>query len=393
MRLKTEKLLNRELGLQRYLFAAFIQLSSILLLQEKSEAQVVSDSTRGTYGFGIKSTYGFLIVHRPVLEILQERHTYGFELSFLRPTNGDKSFHEKFLYPDIGWTIAWFNLGNPNRLGSGIAIYPYVDFPLHLKKDWRFHFRYGMGLGYIEKIFEVKENSKNAAIGSHLNGVMHFDFNIKKEISSRSIIELGAGLTHYSNGSTAIPNLGINLASANLGFIHYFGEKKLISRNKTEVDDRKAELQVFGAAAFKKIYPPLGETYYAGTISITRVGLLGKKSYWGIGADLFYDNSLTERMERADYEDVNKADNFRPGIYGAYEMRLGHVGVLFNIGFYPYTKWKGDGNVYNRIGARYYLNNFYLLMNLKTHYAKADFIEWGAGYSFVKKKNKKSMSN
>ncbi len=344
--------------------------------------QNISDSTRGAFGFEIKTTYGFVIAHRPVLEILQERHTYGMELSYLIPADGSKSFQKKFLYPDVGWTLAWFNLGNPKRLGSGLAIYPFVNFPLHLKNDWRLHFRYGIGLGYVEKVFDAKENTKNAAIGTHLNGVMHFDVHMEKVISRRTLLELGAGITHYSNGSTGIPNLGINVATANLGLIHYLGQGKPIYQGKDEMPKDKAHIQTFIAGAFKKIYPPQGKRYYAGTISASYIHPIKSKSSWGIGLDLFYDNSLIERLQRENKPNVSQSDNYRPGIFGSYELRLGHVGMLLNMGIYPYTKWKGDGNFYHRIGSRYYFNNLFFLMNLKTHYAKADFIEWGVGYSF-----------
>lgn len=97
---------------------------------------------------------------------------------------------------------------------------------------------------------------------------------------------------------------------------------------------------------------------------------------------MFYDNSLLERIHRENKISAGSNANYRPGIYGSYEIRLGHIGMLINMGVYPYTKWKGDGNFYHRIGSRYYFDKLFLLMNLKTHYAKADFIEWGLGYTF-----------
>ncbi|TAH44355.1 MAG: hypothetical protein EYC69_00705 [Bacteroidetes bacterium] len=373
---------NRNTPSGKYIVNFALLLIVLLSATNHLSGQGLSDSTRGTYGLELKSTYGFVIAHRPVLEILQERHTYGIELSYLTPADGSKSFHKKFLYPDVGWTLAWFNLGNPKRLGSGIAVYPFVNFPLQLKEDWRLHFRYGIGLGYIEKIFDVRSNTKNAAIGTHINGVMHFDLHIEKIIGTRSLIEFGAGITHYSNGSTGIPNLGINVATANLGLIHYFGDSRAIRKATEEEIKEKAHFQLFFAGAFKKIYPPEGKMYYAGTFSGCYVNPIKNKSSWGIGLDLFYDNSLIERLERENKTNISTGDNFRPGIFGSYELRLGHVGMLFNMGIYPYTKWKGDGNFYHRIGSRYYFNKLFLLMNLKTHYAKADFIEWGIGYSF-----------
>jgi hypothetical protein len=38
---------------------------------------------------------------------------------------------------------------------------------------------------------------------------------------------------------------------------------------------------------------------------------------------------------------------------------------------------------YNRFGLRYRINsNWFAQLTLKTHFAKADFGEWGFGYAF-----------
>ena len=112
---------------------------------------------------------------------------------------------------------------------------------------------------------------------------------------------------------------------------------------------------------------------------------ISQRSDWGIGADLFYDESIQHRLILDHQTSTTNADNFRPGIYGAYQIAAGNLGLMFNMGFYPYSKWKGDGNFYHRICFRYYIRNFIVCMNLKTHYAKADFIEWGIGWKFGKR--------
>ena len=112
---------------------------------------------------------------------------------------------------------------------------------------------------------------------------------------------------------------------------------------------------------------------------------ISQRSDWGIGADLFYDESIQHRLILDHQTSTTNADNFRPGIYGAYQIAAGNLGLMFNMGFYPYSKWKGDGNFYHRICFRYYIRNLIVCMNLKTHYAKADFIEWGIGWKFGKR--------
>jgi hypothetical protein len=72
----------------------------------------------------------------------------------------------------------------------------------------------------------------------------------------------------------------------------------------------------------------------------------------------------------------------RPGIAFGYDLWLGKLTFLFQAGVYPYTYYKGDGRIYSRIGWRYRLPyGITANLTLKTHFAKADNIEFGIGYT------------
>jgi hypothetical protein len=337
-----------------------------------------TDSTRGNWNAIARADYGFVIAHRPALEPLQEAHVKGFEISFTKQYTGTEYWQRVFLYPDFGVTCAAFDLGT-DKLGTGIAVYPFVDFPLGKKR--RFHFRYGMGLGYIENTFDPIDNIKNAAIGSHINGVIHFDLHYAKTFGN-SLIELGPAITHFSNGSFTLPNLGINIATLNIGFQHSFGNRKpILNPEKTE-RDLTSQIHVYTGGFFKKIYPPGGENHFAWTLSGLWYKPVTLKSSFGAGVDAFYDNSLSTRIERYQTEKAKPIEDFRFGIYASYELSVGHLGLLFNMGGYLYNPWPNDGSVYHRIGLRYYFEKTFFCLNLKTHYARADFIELGFGVKF-----------
>ena len=154
-----------------------------------------------------------------------------------------------------------------------------------------------MGLGYVEKIFNAIDNYKNAAVGSHLNGVIHFDLHVEKNISKHSSLEFGAGITHYSNGSFSMPNLGINIATINLGYHHSFGNNSVINHRQISEINKKADLHLYTGGFVKKIVPPLGKNYFAAVISALRYKPINNKTAWGIGADVFYDNSISVRIK------------------------------------------------------------------------------------------------
>ena len=147
-------------------------------------------------------------------------------------------------------------------------------------------------------------------------------------------------------------------------------------------------ISTFIAGGTKEIYPNLGPRYFSTTLSSTYFFPAKHKSDLGLGLDFFYDNSLSIKNSREN-GDSSRSANFRPGIHGSYQLKVASIGVLFDMGFYPYTEYKGDGLFYHRIGLRYYFKDLYACINLKTHYARADFIEWGIGWNFNLKKSAK----
>ena len=334
----------------------------------------------GTYGITGRISYGFLIAHREALMPLQEAHLRSAELSISRLSTGTSSWEEDFRLPETGFQLEVIDPGT-EKLRTTVAVYPYVDFPLLGISNRKVWFRYGIGLGYITKTFDPKENFKNAAIGSHINGVLHLDLHYRGAIGEHSALEIGIGITHFSNGSTKVPNLGINLPKIDLGYRRYIGDPVSVGVRKTEPSIRPASWQVYLAGAVKETYPVLGKKYPAGTANVLYTFSTVTRSRFGVGADFFFDASLAARYARINGSTRPNAD-FRPGLYGAWQMRIGAVGIGFNMGIYPYSVYKEDGFFYHRIGLRYHLKHLFVCTNLKTHYARADFIEWGIGWEF-----------
>lgn len=384
MQLKNKLFVIKALNVIQWNFGILFHL---LILFYPFHALCVSnnDSTNGNWNLQIRTDYGFIIAHRPALEPLQEEHVKGFEITISRQSFGKDDWENNFNFPSYGITIAAFDLGSKEKLGTGIALYPFIDFPLGKNHLRGLHFRYGMGLGYVEKIFNRKDNFKNAAIGSHFNEAVHFDLHYEKRISKKSDLELGAGITHFSNGAFHLPNLGINIATINLAYRLAFGDKKAFVKRETQPFSKKPAILIHAGGFSKSIYPPLGKQYFAAAISSMYFKPISNKSAWGLGFDLFYDNSISARIDRLGLTQSKSIDDFRPGLYGAYHLSFHKIGLMFNMGYYLYNGWKDDGNIYHKICLNYYFKKVFLCLNLKSHYARADMIELGVGYRITKK--------
>jgi len=210
-------------------------------------------------------------------------------------------------------------------------------------------------------------------------------FDYKLSVSKNIEISSGLSLLHFSNGKISVPNLGINSISTYIGCAYLIPVK---STEKPTIqnthDDKKLEHSIFYGMAIKQIYPAGGKYYTANTLSYNVKKTLNQKRKLGLGMDLFYDFSDKASFERKGFDKPNLT-YMKNGIYIIHDYRLNKASIFLHLGTYIYAFEKNQdvGMIYDRLGFQYYFNNvFSAHIALKTHYAKADFIEWAMNISF-----------
>jgi hypothetical protein len=269
-------------------------------------------------------------------------------------------------------------------LGEVHSVYSFIEAPFLSERDLQFTYRFAFGLAYLTQAFDPKENYYNIAIGSHLNVHLNLSLQASWRLSEAFRFHSGLSLTHFSNGATRMPNLGINLPTLTLGLDYApSGIRPIRSGLNQTLSNRYTQFLITGAAGWKEAYPPGERTYGAGSLSLNVERRVSMGSQPGIGIDLFFDGSARQRMTRqgGSYEGVK--DNIRQGLHISYGMVFGRILFTIQAGSYLLMTWEEDGYLYNRFGLRYYFSDHLLAnLTLKTHLAKADFIEWGIGYYF-----------
>lgn len=373
-----------------FIFADYMhrKLISTLLIVILAFAVNAQDSVSHKFTAGVVLNRGFIIAHRPLIVPLQKDHINGIEASFSARPNGSKQWHHTYNFPEMGVSLAIWDLGNKNQLGSAISIIPYMDFPIITGKKSSFDLKFGWGIGYIEKVFDSDKNYKNVAIGSHLNCALTLQPGIKTQISKNICLRGGLTISHFSNGSITMPNLGINLVSVTAG-LSYRIAKQLQAQAPLPLFVKSKRFTFFIAAGTKQIYPAGGKNYKPVSLSASHTWQLSPKSGFGFGADVFYDNSITQKLEEKNMELNSQLEAIRPGIHAGYELVIADLSVVINMGGYLYSRLLSDGTFYQRVGLRYrFSENIFALMHLKSHWGKADFIEWGLGYRIDKLKSR-----
>jgi hypothetical protein len=338
--------------------------------------------------------YGFLWTHRYNMGHLVKKHLASYEVNIIHISKGRKAWEQPFHYPWTGAAIHIIPLGNPEELGTAIGVYPFINFPLGNKsRTFKANIRFGWGIGYITKAFDPLENHKNVAIGSHLNTCMSMRLNGMLRMNDKNYIELGLGMTHFSNGAAKLPNLGLNIPMLSVGFYHQVYSKPQpfggdlsydprVARIKEILADKRWHINAFIVAGWNDTDPPGGHRYLALNVLSSVMKQTARKTRWGFGLDVMYSSAVRKKLA-SDSIYVSVFENLQPGVKGCYEFVLGRLSFPVEIGAYLHTVYKDAGPVYSRFGTRYLVNDHFLLhATIKTHFARAEYFEFGAGWRF-----------
>ncbi|MCS7077544.1 MAG: acyloxyacyl hydrolase [Bacteroidia bacterium] len=334
----------------------------------------------------LRGHYGYVMPHTNIItHLTNNRHIGIFELEYNVQTDGSAIWQAAYKKPRVGTSLLFAGLNNPNVLGYAIATHYHVDIPIIQSKNTVFSGRIGAGLSFITKRFDLKHNPKNTAIGSHINCTIAGNLNLKQSLKKSYYLEGGVAITHFSNALFRPPNLGLNLITTHMGItkniLKYKCSCEKQNKKTTLYNKKKWGFAVDAAMAAKSIYPGDKNLYAAYNVSTQVHARLSNISKLKTGIELFHDNTLIKEMQRQQLfigqeERVAK----HVGIYLGHELWFSRIAVLFRSGYYVYDKWQKHGKIYQKYGIRYQFHkHVYLYVQVKTHFANADYALWGVG--------------
>ena len=357
------------------LLLAIILLSTGAFAQKHGHANLQLDFFRGN-----------IYRHTDDIDHLITGHPDGVLLSFNHQTFGDKEWQQAYNYPDYGFSFQYQNFHN-SIMGECYAVGAHYNFYFlnrHLV------FRLSQGIGMTTNPYDKETNYKNNAFGSKLMSSNLFMLHYKKEnLVGRLGIQAGFMFTHFSNGRIKSPNSGINTYAINLG----------VNCNLND----KPEYRFSDSTATKDFSEPIkfnfvlrsgiSESQVVGSgqkpffhFGVNADKRLGRKSAIQLGADVFFSQYLKEFIQYysvmypdREYVDPN-TDYKRIGIFAGHELFINRLSVEVHLGYYLYKPFKYESDVYQRVGAKYYLTkNIFAALALKAHGARAEAIEAGIG--------------
>ena len=357
----------------------------ILLLCSKF---VFAQNTKPAYNYtlGTNLFYGFIYMHSPEIGHLITSHPKGFELYINKHTYGHKSWESLFNYPDIGFSLGYYDFGNP-VLGKTLSGISYFDFYLNKTRPspHNFKIRIGVGLGYNTNPYNASTNNKNNVLSTSFTFALQTRLTYEFNSRNNWKFSIAPNITHFSNGAVRKPNKGINILSMEFGVGKRIGYTDISYQSipaglQSETDKNfHYNISVFTGLKENKVGAGL---YPFFTLSNYIDKSLNTKSAINAGIDLFYSVALKDEIENDDtFTDGNAPDFKRIGLTLGHELFISRISILVQLGYYVYRPYKAVKPIYQRYGLKIYTNNnkLFFAINLKTHGGVAEMAELGIG--------------
>ncbi len=331
-----------------------------------------------------KYSTGYIYAHHESLKYFINDYVPAFEANIGFRKKGDKIWHKLYRYPTVGLGYYHAELGNPEVLGHVDAVFYYLNIPVIERKNFKLFTKYAVGVAWLNKSFDLYENKYNIAIGSKLNAYLNLNLESEVKLSKQIYLLAGLGLTHYSNGGTSQPNLGLNVISVSAGLLYNI-QKEEFKKIEPEIPrfKKRNEYSLILSAGVKTLQPARTHRYLVSSLSFNAERQFSYKGMFGVGIDLFKDNSRNEYLKETGVENPTTADLFYAGAHASYDFVFGRASFTVQMGGYFFNRAKSFQAIYNRFGLKYrFAKHLMANLTLRTYWASADFAEWGIGYRF-----------
>lgn len=329
--------------------------------------------------------YSFLIPHHREMWALTDGFYPIWELSAGIQTRGKSPCQYYRNYPQFRLTYLYTDFGNSKPLGVMHAVVPNIRVPLIRGRKTQLIFGFGLGAAHLSKKYHRTENYRNLAIGSHYNAAIQFALSWRIWMSERMQFQSGISMLHVSNGTVQSPNFGLNTPGIFVGLSWKPDKNKIdyLVPEDLPINKGKFNVRIMGMAATKQILsrPDRDFAVYSGSLMIS--AYYNNVNTFLIGLDAVYDASTEYILEQDKKPVEDWQEIIKTGVMAGHEWTFSRLGILLGMGYYLENKNPDDAPVYTKIGISYnFLNFAFVGINLRTHWAKADFLGAGIGFKF-----------
>lgn len=324
---------------------------------------------------------------------LIDDYSRGIEIKYSKQRFNSHSWQSFFNYPETGISFFYNSFGNNEIYGSGISLYPFINFRIFETRTVLLKYKVGLGIGYATKPFNIETNPFNTVFGSHLNAFVGFGSELDVKIAHNWSLNFGWALNHLSNGATRKPNNGINTTTLSIGTTYRIKpvNTNLLTNYSAPKDNSREWLATagFGSNQVGYFNP---KRHFSGSFALEHLWSIRQTNSFGLGIDaIIYGGAPFNNPDFVVLDNNSTytlADYFYNSVFAIYHVQMDRTTLFFHLGAYVYYKTPPQQPIYPKLGLRYKLTEHWLAhFGIKASFFKAEFLEFGLGYRIPIKKN------
>ena len=331
----------------------------------------------------VATTSDFLAGHNQADEPIERIHAFKVELGW--QTDGTKDWEQRYRLPALGIGVYKASFENGEELGAPVALYGWLTWPIfNVSRKLDVTTDLSLGAAFNWNPFDPEQNPANDAVSTRVTFFAEWGLLARYALTPRLDLIAGGAFTHFSNGGTGFPNLGVSALTPIVRVDYHFQ-----SDRPRYVPPRASAVQAVlgddacrrcGVAARRARGRAGKPSAYLQRLSSSDVNVYSMGKLVG-GADWIYDHSAN-----AGLGEVSSSDKLSVGLFVGYEHVIGRFSIPFSVGYYV-ARGREDDRIpalYQKIGVKYHVTDR-LFVGLKTRFydfTKADFVVWTLGYYF-----------
>ena len=286
----------------------------------------------------ILHTNDFLRGKNPEVRTMNHDMGYYLKYAFSAPEGSEQARIYRDTYQGIG--IGW-NEFNP-QLGNPVSVFLLQGARIaSLSNRLALNYEWNLGLTFGWKPYDEIDNPDNKLIGSRVTAYIGFDLYLRWIASRHVDLNFGLNVTHYSNGNTQFPNLGLNTAALRIGAAYYINRHspRLLYRHEAMPavsHDITYDLILYGARHQRGYYMSDGEAYILpGTYAVAGFNFnpMYRFNHWlkaGLSLDGTYDRGANVDLAGVAPESVWR--QMALGASARVEFCMPYFAINFGIG-------------------------------------------------------------
>ena len=271
-------------------------------------------------------------------------------------------------------------------VGNPFSLFVFYSAPWLQRGRFSLNTDVSAGLSYTQLVYDPVTNPVNDVVASHINLYFGFNFRLYMQLSRRMQLNVGAGLTHHSNGRIHVPQKGVNSWGWSAG-LNYMLAKPVNAYYYRELPKFKPVYEIQFMAAMGTVEDiPTGDTeeirYFNFSLTADYALKFNPKMAMTLGLDFLYDGSLERAIKGIQPADVETYQKMYLGAHLGYHYTIHRLTLLFNLGTYFRQSSYDRGFWFGRAGGRIRLTErLYIHLAIKTKNGiRSDWIEWGLAY-------------